>query len=96
MRWRGKQVPNLVNPNEREAARWLLRSVRGGGREQPDGVAGTWGRSQKAWGFHCVWSSLNTPVSESPASVTRSGCKFCERRKASGTLSYPGQSIPLA
>ena len=48
----------------------------------PDGLQAPEGETRKGRDLLCLVVFLNTSVFESPAHVTRSGCRFCEERKS--------------
>lgn len=48
----------------------------------PDRLQTPGGEAKKGGDLLCVVVFLNTSVFESPAHVTRSGCRFCEERKS--------------
>lgn len=72
VKWRGKRVPNLIYPSA-GGFQWETLSV-GEGRRQGAAlvrVQTPGGRSQKAWGFYCVWSPFWThlPLSHLPVKL---------------------------
>lgn len=48
----------------------------------PDGLQSPGVEARKGGDLLCLVVFLNTSVFESPARVTRSGCRFCEERKS--------------